>query len=1122
MARGLRSLQQLASQYQVLPQIPLLGGTSVDELLGLPGAAREVENWSYGNYPMRINPYAGRTASFIPETKPGRQSDLADAMFLGMDVVPLASLAAKGVGRGALAAGRAGERLAERVVPTIMGRGGVGADVLSGLSQGSRSQVVKPQRGGNWRAGEPERGTDQFRQQPDWLSGEGINEAAGTDLWSQMVKQEGHRDPHGWLLQNRPDIYDKLVGPEGTAINRWLDTKLNKYIKNEMGTPEDPVRALAERGVLHFQPLGIRDVSPIMDTVRQRRQLENMPIEGLGQSPLAQQWERYSDYAIVPRTAREITEEAATGPLGGARERGQMVLEENPWISRLDPETRVYGTSFRAFEEEALGIPHLIDELKNAMAPDSILPANLRLTPDKLNKVTVPQAVELVDKINKWRSAEAAKAEKLGMMDNLKATPRAVDEGFQLSFVEKPGAVWVDIPQTKTKKGMKLCTMIGKQGGWCTQHEEKASWYKSGKSRLVALLDADGRPHVQAEITTKSAWQSDPEMLALEAARKSFTPAQEAAWDRAGILDSAQWLENALEWMKDNAPDAYKIYFQTLLQPKVKPPDITELKPVANSFRSDRAQEYAQRDPNYFRQIENAVLKFLNEGQWDRVADLDHYGIVRIDPDSDLSAGLRAAGVQHPEFVSQRQLSELLDHVLPGDPEGFAQGGLVGLHNKYQSGGLVKTGLVKTFNSLRAMLSREAPEQAAPVREALAETARTGKEHSVIGLAQEGGKSAVSRGTESSVLPNKFDLKAALRDPGRGPILDFHTHPGKGFSFFETAPSRQDFSFYSEQYPQSRELRSLIAVPPERAAGRRTSYNLFVTDKPNTVLDPRALDAARFELQRAGSKGAFRSLVDDPLFREYFEYGGDLGELLEDASSLMLQRYRAQQGAGRHELQLGGKQLTPNFESTDTEMFRRMEGPATEVLRSKKFAEGGAVEFDPDKIDRMAADILSQQPVEVGDKPVIFKSPDELLAQQGRLQAGPLSLGLVRSPRGADARLGLSVAPGLEPFADVDPVRRELTQYGVQYEQPLRDGGINARFAVDPKGNAKTLTGAYRKQIGKDSELSAQGAYVTGAGKPSYNVGVQYKKRFAAGGAVEFDSDKIEAMAAQLSEELYA
>ena len=45
------------------------------------------------------------------------------------------------VKQGALAAGRAGERMAERVVPQIMERGGAGADVLSGLAQGSQSRI---------------------------------------------------------------------------------------------------------------------------------------------------------------------------------------------------------------------------------------------------------------------------------------------------------------------------------------------------------------------------------------------------------------------------------------------------------------------------------------------------------------------------------------------------------------------------------------------------------------------------------------------------------------------------------------------------------------------------------------------------------------------------------------------------------------------------------------------------------------------------------------------------------------------------------------------------------------------------------------------------------------------
>jgi hypothetical protein len=51
---------------------------------------------------------------------------------------------ALGAGKAAMAAGRAGERFAERVVPQIMERGGVGADILQGLAQGTRSNVYLP------------------------------------------------------------------------------------------------------------------------------------------------------------------------------------------------------------------------------------------------------------------------------------------------------------------------------------------------------------------------------------------------------------------------------------------------------------------------------------------------------------------------------------------------------------------------------------------------------------------------------------------------------------------------------------------------------------------------------------------------------------------------------------------------------------------------------------------------------------------------------------------------------------------------------------------------------------------------------------------------------------------
>jgi hypothetical protein len=55
--------------------------------------------------------------------------------------------------RGALSAARAGERMAERVVPQIMERGGAGADILRDMAQGSRSQIFIGPKAKTWDQG---------------------------------------------------------------------------------------------------------------------------------------------------------------------------------------------------------------------------------------------------------------------------------------------------------------------------------------------------------------------------------------------------------------------------------------------------------------------------------------------------------------------------------------------------------------------------------------------------------------------------------------------------------------------------------------------------------------------------------------------------------------------------------------------------------------------------------------------------------------------------------------------------------------------------------------------------------------------------------------------------------
>jgi hypothetical protein len=450
------------------------------------------------------------------------------------------------------------------------------------------------------------------------LGGAGVIKSKGGNWFKDLNSVEGQLQ---WLKssptvrQNPPDVLERMIGPGKMALDNWVDKKLTKYIKNEMGTPEDPVRELAERGILHMPTYDFNAVG-----LGEKRQRAGMPIGLQGQSREAQFWERTADRLIDFTTPSEIKREATHGAKEHQRNYAKDLLEENPWIEKVPANTKIYKPSVSDDLVDNAGFGHIIDELENAMHPESDLPNALRIQPKDLEKITVPQAVERVAKINDWRAKEAAKAEREGMLRNLQATPRLADNSLQLSFVDKPGGSWVDIPETTDPKGMALCTSIGRAGGWCTQGDYLAESYGSGEHRLTALVDAEGRPHAQAKITEND-WSVSGE---------GFT--------RLDPQTKAQYGQYVREWRQRN-PEVEELtdgdVIQALREAGVKgpAPDITELKPPGNSFDSERAIEYAKRDPDYRAKVTDSVVRFLNSGEWGDVSDLHLYGIVDLKRD---------------------------------------------------------------------------------------------------------------------------------------------------------------------------------------------------------------------------------------------------------------------------------------------------------------------------------------------------------------------------------------------------------------------------------------------------------------------------------------------------------
>jgi hypothetical protein len=96
------------------------------EFLQVPDIAQTLDRVSYGE-PLTTG--RGMTTKLRPEAE--------STLMAAMGMIP----AGRPAEAGAMALGRAGERMAERVVPQVMERGGLPAEMLSAMAQGTQSKM---------------------------------------------------------------------------------------------------------------------------------------------------------------------------------------------------------------------------------------------------------------------------------------------------------------------------------------------------------------------------------------------------------------------------------------------------------------------------------------------------------------------------------------------------------------------------------------------------------------------------------------------------------------------------------------------------------------------------------------------------------------------------------------------------------------------------------------------------------------------------------------------------------------------------------------------------------------------------------------------------------------------
>lgn len=314
--------------------------------------------------------------------------------------------------------------------------------------------------------------------------------------------------------------HTEMNAAQDEALNGWVNKQLGRYIRTDLATDRDPMLGVLDNGgTIHINPEDNATVRVNQMAGISRREA-NMPREDSGKTWPANTWSRLADAAVDPHTVQDILSEHE---LYQTKWPDANAEAQHAWMRKADPKTQVNTLSGRYFDN--LGFNHLTDELRNALDPNSGLPRELQLTPQQLSRVSVPQAAELVGKINKWRAEQKAVA------DAARANNAAT-----VTHMELPGGMrWVELKAPESRaatKGHSLSetaayktledalkyegdTMGHCVGGYCDD-------VAGGRSRIFSLRDDKGLPHVTIEMapdrsnTVKSMQEGTPSSFRIE------------------------------------------------------------------------------------------------------------------------------------------------------------------------------------------------------------------------------------------------------------------------------------------------------------------------------------------------------------------------------------------------------------------------------------------------------------------------------------------------------------------------------------------------------------------------------------------------------------------------------
>jgi hypothetical protein len=486
-----------------------------------------------------------------------------------------------------------------KVIANLPGAVKHGATEFAKASAAGAPRVIK-QEGGNWMKGTLDTDLRPLKR----------NTAGGNDTSEVLQQMKERYTPEvldGMQENSRRNILEQMDTLEKMdALNKWVDGNLKNYVKKQMGTPSDPVRKLAEEGIVHMPT---NEVGINRYTAPTHRKI--LGGEQLGQSDAAKAWEDAADVAITPTKIKDLPNEY-----------------REYWMESASPDTIVSHLN-RNFDINGLGFDHIMDVLRQDLVSG-------RIRPEQLNKVSMEQAVR--------RTAEYDQE----MAKQMRETALKQTEGFPIHKEYPEGYKWLELSLPPDKvlpeghsivrnKGVSLDSddayllkdATGKVIGFgeseadivrnlsntnnsegykklkdALDYEGKAMGHcvgsycdevSGGNTKIYTLRDAKGEPHVTIEVEPGHGEQS------MEAAEERFK--------KARATDPKNTPKNFIDWAEDNDVAFDADTFRN--------PSIIQIKGKQNRAPKEEYLPYVQ--------------DFVKSGQWTGIGDLKNTGLKTID-----------------------------------------------------------------------------------------------------------------------------------------------------------------------------------------------------------------------------------------------------------------------------------------------------------------------------------------------------------------------------------------------------------------------------------------------------------------------------------------------------------